>query len=55
MRKPARVCLLDELRGLAVLLMIFYRGAYDAVYIFRFTGSGWFTSAPWTSSSGTSL
>lgn len=46
MRKPARVCLLDELRGLAVLLMIFYHGAYDAVYIFRFTGSGWFTSAP---------
>ena len=45
MRKPARVCLLDELRGLAVLLMIFYHGAYDAVYIFRFTGSGWFTSA----------
>ena len=46
MRKPDRVCLLDELRGLAVLLMIFYHGAYDAVYIFRFTGSGWFTSAP---------
>ena len=38
--------MLDELRGLAVLLMIFYHGAYDAVYIFRFTGSGWFTSAP---------
>ena len=46
MRKPDRICLLDELRGLAVLLMIFYHGAYDAVYIFRFTGSGWFTSAP---------
>ena len=46
MRKPDRVCLLDEFRGLAVLLMIFYHGAYDAVYIFRFTGSGWFTSAP---------
>jgi len=46
MRKPNRVCLLDELRGLAVLLMIFYHGAYDAVYIFRFTGSGWFTSVP---------
>ena len=46
MRKPARVCLLDELRGLAVLLMIFYHGAYDAVYIFRFTGSGWFISVP---------
>lgn len=46
MRKPDRVCLLDELRGLAVLLMIFYHGAYDAVYIFRVTGSGWFTSAP---------
>lgn len=46
MHKNPRVFLLDELRGLAVLLMIFYHGAYDAVYIFRFTGSEWFTSAP---------
>lgn len=46
MRKPDRVYLLDELRGLAVLLMIFYHGAYDAVYLFRFTGTAWFTSAP---------
>ena len=46
MRKSSRVFLLDELRGLAVLLMIFYHGAYDAVYIFRFIGSDWFTSPP---------
>ena len=26
--------------------MIFYHGAYDAVYLFRFTGTAWFTSAP---------
>ena len=44
MTESRRVCLLDELRGLAVLLMIFYHASYDVVYIFRFTSSGWFTS-----------
>ena len=54
MRKPDRVYLLDELRGLAVLLMIFYHGAYDAVYLFRFTGTAWSPVRPWPFCSGTS-
>lgn len=29
-----RVALLDELRGLNILLMVFYHGAYDVVYLF---------------------
>lgn len=39
-----RVPLLDELRGLVILLMVFYRAAYDLVYIF---GVNWpFFSSP---------
>ena len=41
-----RITLLDELRGLAVVLMVFYHTAYDVVYVFHLTGSGWFRSAP---------
>lgn len=33
--KLSRVWLLDELRGLAILLMVFYHAMYDLVYIFR--------------------
>jgi uncharacterized membrane protein len=33
-RKISRVGVLDELRGLCVLLMVLYHGLYDAVYIF---------------------
>ena len=35
-----RITLLDELRGLAVVLMVFYHTAYDVVYAFHLTGSG---------------
>ena len=39
-----RVPLLDELRGLVILLMVFYHAAYDLVYIF---GVNWpFFSSP---------
>ena len=34
-QKPARVALLDEARGLCVLLMVLYHIAYDLVYIFN--------------------
>lgn len=32
---PRRVLLLDEVRGLCILLMVAYHGAYDLVYIFK--------------------
>lgn len=32
--RPARVHLLDETRGLCLLLMILYHGAYDVIYLF---------------------
>ena len=41
-----RITSSDELRGLAVVLMVFYHTAYDVVYVFHLTGSGWFRSAP---------
>lgn len=35
MKKPRRVELLDEVRGLCILLMVAYHAAYDIVYLFE--------------------
>lgn len=45
LEKPQRVAILDELRGLSILLMVFYHGLYDLVEIFG-VRADFFRSAP---------
>ena len=40
-----RVAFLDEMRGLCILLMIFYHGAYDVVFIFGVDFKAFFSPA----------
>ena len=44
MQTPRRVPILDEMRGLIVLLMIFYHAMYDLVYVFRAVDAALFQS-----------
>lgn len=44
-QKPARYCLLDELRGLDLISMMLYHGMWDVVFLFG-VAQKWYTERP---------